>query len=411
MSYRIGNFINDSKAVILESSPADRFLKIFWLLGPFFLLIERTPGDVWLSTIALTFVLRSLIKRDFDFLKWFWVRSAIVFWFVCLVSASLSAYPIYALGETIAWARFPIFAMACVFWIATDKRIVYLMLLSVALAVLLMCCILTAEIVIDGFKTRLSWPYGDFVSGNFLAKAGIPAFVAAAALSLTQSGQSRYLPFLFIIFGLVFVVLTGERINSLILLCGTLLSAIVVSKNWLRLFHFLLAILGILTAVFWLNITAFQRFFEQFSAQLPIYDDSSYHNTMAPAFLALRESPFLGVGTASLRVSCADLVRLHPTMECGNHPHNYYLQLLGETGFLGFCSGVIFLCAVVWMCFNAGSQTPTNPIVKVAWVVPFGLFWPIASTADFFGQWNNIFMWSSVALAMSLSSNKRILHA
>lgn len=411
MLCQIGKFINDSKVVILESSPADRFFKIFWLLGPFFLLIERTPGDVWLSTIALTFVLRSLIKRDFDFLKWFWVRSAIVFWFVCLVSASLSAYPIYALGETIAWARFPIFAMACVFWIATDKRIIYLMLLSVALAVLLMCCILTAEIVIDGFKTRLSWPYGDLVSGNFLAKAGIPAFVVAAALSLTQSGQSRYLPFLFIIVGLAFVVLTGERINSLILLCGILLSAIIVSKDWLRLFKFLFAILGILTAVFWLNIATFQRFFEEFAAQLPIYSDSSYHNTMAPAFLALRENPFFGVGTASLRVSCADLVRLHPTMECGNHPHNYYLQLLGETGFLGFGSGVIFLCAVVWMCFKTGSQTPTNPIVKVAWVVPFGLFWPIASTADFFGQWNNIFMWSSVALAMSLSSNKRIRHA
>ena len=411
MSDQISKFIDDSKAAILELSPADRFLKIFWLLGPFFLLIERTPGDVWLSTIALTFVFRSLIKGDFDFLKWFWVRSAFVFWFVCLVSASLSAYPSYALGETIAWVRFPLFAMACVFWIAIDKRIIYLMLLSVALAVLLMCCILTAEIVIEGFKTRLSWPYGDLVSGNFLAKAGMPAFVAAAALSLTQTGPSRYLPFLFIIVGLVFVVLTGERINSLILFCGTLLSAVVVSKNWLRLAKFSFAIVGMLIAVFWLNMATFQRFFVGFAAQLPIYEDSSYYNTMAPAFLALRESPLFGVGTASLRVLCADFVRLHPTMECGNHPHNYYLQLLGETGVLGFGSGVIFLCAVVWMCFKTGSQTPINPIVKVAWVVPFGLFWPIASTADFFGQWNNIFMWSSIALAMSLSSNKRILHA
>lgn len=411
MSQQINKFIDDSKIAILELSPADRFLKIFWLLGPFFLLIERTPGDVWLSTLALIFVLRSMIKRDFDFLKWFWVRSAFVFWFVCLVSASLSAVPGYALGEAIAWVRFPLFAMACVFWLATDKRIIYLMLLSVAMAVLLMCCILTAEIAIEGFKSRLSWPYGDFVSGNFLAKAGMPAFVAAAALLVTQSGQSRYLLFLFIVVGLISVVLSGERINSLILLCGTLLSAVVVSKNWLQLLKFLFVIVGVLIGVFWLNENMFQRFFVSFAAQLPIYEHSSYYNTMAPSFLALKESPAFGVGTASLRVLCVDLVRLHPTMECGNHPHNYYLQLLGETGVMGFVSGVIFLSAVVCKCFKSGSQNTVNPVVKVAWVVPFGLFWPIASTADFFGQWNNIFMWSSIALAMSLSSNERTPYA
>ena len=30
-----------------------------------------------------------------------------------------------------------------------------------------------------------------------------------------------------------------------------------------------------------------------------------------------------------------------------------------------------------------------------------GLFWPIASMADFFGQWNNIFMWSAIAIALA----------
>ena len=30
-----------------------------------------------------------------------------------------------------------------------------------------------------------------------------------------------------------------------------------------------------------------------------------------------------------------------------------------------------------------------------------GMFWPITTTADFFGQWNNIFMWSAVAIALA----------
>ena len=33
---------------------------IFWLLGPFILLIERSPADIWLSILALAFVVRSI---------------------------------------------------------------------------------------------------------------------------------------------------------------------------------------------------------------------------------------------------------------------------------------------------------------------------------------------------------------
>ena len=34
----------------------ERGFHIFWLLGPFILLIERTPADIWLSILALAFV-------------------------------------------------------------------------------------------------------------------------------------------------------------------------------------------------------------------------------------------------------------------------------------------------------------------------------------------------------------------
>ena len=31
---------------------------VFWLLGPFILLIERSPADIWLSFLAIAFVIR-----------------------------------------------------------------------------------------------------------------------------------------------------------------------------------------------------------------------------------------------------------------------------------------------------------------------------------------------------------------
>ena len=37
---------------------------IFWLLGPFILLIERSPADIWLSVLVIAFVIRSIFNPD-----------------------------------------------------------------------------------------------------------------------------------------------------------------------------------------------------------------------------------------------------------------------------------------------------------------------------------------------------------
>ena len=52
---------------------------IFWLLGPFILLIERSPADAWLSVLALAFAVRSPCQRDGAWLSHGWVRAAFVF--------------------------------------------------------------------------------------------------------------------------------------------------------------------------------------------------------------------------------------------------------------------------------------------------------------------------------------------
>ena len=54
-----------------------------------------------------------------------------------------------------------------------------------------------------------------------------------------------------------------------------------------------------------------------------------------------------------------------------------------------------------WAAFAGWRQNRANVVAATAFVVPFGLFFPIQSTADFFGQWNNIFMWSAIALALA----------
>ena len=146
------------------------------------------------------------------------------------------------------------------------------------------------------------------------------------------------------------------------------------------------------------------RFVTTFVDQLPTGEHSAYYRAMLPAIWAFEQSPLLGIGTANFRNLCPELVVLAPQFECHPHPHNYYVQMLGETGIIGFIFGIIFLWSIFWTCFSAGMKQRDDVVLGTAWVVPFALFWPITSSADFFGQWNNIFMWSSVALALATTN-------
>ena len=55
----------ETREALVSVSGWDRAAHIFWLLGPFILLVERSPADIWLSVIALSFAGRSLLRRGF----------------------------------------------------------------------------------------------------------------------------------------------------------------------------------------------------------------------------------------------------------------------------------------------------------------------------------------------------------
>ena len=41
------------------------------------------------------------------------------------------------------------------------------------------------------------------------------------------------------------------------------------------------------------------------------------------------------------------------------------------------------------------------PMLGTAFVIPFGIFFPIQQFGSFFGQWGNLFIWFAIAFALS----------
>ena len=271
-------------------APAERAARIFWLLGPFILLIERSPADIWVSVLALWFVGRSIARRDGAWLRIFWVSN--LFWGVCLLSAVLSPLPAYSLGETFAWFRFPLFAMASVFWLGTDRRMVYAMLISMALGMLCMCGILLAEIVIVGAqKGRLTWPYGDMVPGNYLAKVGLAPFVVSVSLALSVRNRLAAALAAFVLGPIYFSVLTGERISLLIRVCSGALAMFSWRPRPLRLVLVIVVVLASVTSVLVLRPNIKERYIDAFAL-------TTRKAPITSCRMRRRHFPVLGVGLA-----------------------------------------------------------------------------------------------------------------
>ena len=396
------HFWHDMCDALASKTNWDRGLTIFWLLGPFILLIERTPADAWLSILVMAFIVRSIVQRDGSWLSYFWVRAAFIFWGICLLSALLSTNISYAFGEAFVWFRFPLFAMATCFWLARDKRLLYAMLFSTAFGLIVMCGILCAEILIEGQKGgRLTWPYGDLVPGNYVAKVGMPAFLIMVALAVSVKGRIAAISGFVALISIIISVMTGERINFLIRACGGMLAGLVWRPDWRRYLGLVVAELLAIVLMFSLLPSVASRYTDQFIAGATNLASSPWLKTLNGGWVVAQENLLTGIGVGNYRFMSHELLASIDLGRPDNHPHNYYIQLLAETGILGLVMGIIFLWSIVFTCLWAAIRDRRNVVLATAWVIPFGLFWPIATTADFFGQWNNIFMWSAVALALA----------
>ena len=95
---------------------------------------------------------------------------------------------------------------------------------------------------------------------------------------------------------------------------------------------------------------------------------------------------------------------------CGNHPHNFYIQIFAETGLIGLILASLMFFQIIKICYRERKIYPNNFYSSTAFVIPFTIFFPIQNTNSFFGQWGNLFIWFSVAFAISYVQGFRKEH-
>ena len=384
----------------------ERSMIIMWLLGPFIYLIERSPADAWLSILAIIFLFRSFVKSDWEWVNQLWFKFAIALWITGLISATLSSDTYYTFTQGFVWIRFPLYAVAVQTWLAKDRDIRILMLISMCFGMLLMCCILFAETIIEP-KIRLSWPYGDLVPGGYLAKVSLPLFCILVAVAVNKTSKISGYYGLIGLFSLIMLVLTGERTNSILRACAGMMAAFFWKPKYFSLLLLIvveiLAVLVLLSAKPEIGI----RFTKTFYESLPMVNANSGHfGTWRSGIQQGLDTPIIGVGPSGTRKTCQFLPPQSPTWLpgknlCANHPHNFYIQLFAETGVIGLIFGIGMILSIIITCYKDRKENFNCPMIGTAFVIPFGIFFPIQQFGSFFGQWGNLFIWFAIAFALS----------
>ena len=401
----------------IKNSPKfDKYLIYFWLLGPFLYLIERTPADIWLSFIAIAFLIHSFIKNDWSWANQLWFRLVMFFWLICIISSMLSSNPTFSLGHSIVWIRFPIYAVAIQTWLAKDRDNRIIMLLSILIGFIIMCFILLSEILYNSFYLstnyeRLSWPYGDFIPGAYLAKISILIICIFFCVGLKKINKNKSILFVISIFGPLFIFFTGERMHLIICLSTVLLATILWNSKIKNLFAliillFVIIISGILKPDF------YKRFTSDFIKSIPIlnFHDNEYWGAWRGGLQQGLDTPIIGVGPAMTRLTCQDLKPqkmewLPGSNYCGNHPHNYYIQLFAETGLIGLIAGFSMFLGIIYTVYKARETNKECPMALLYFIIPIIIFFPFQQTGNFFGQWGNLFIWFCISFCIAQNQN------
>jgi O-antigen ligase len=233
----------------------------------------------------------------------------------------------------------------------------------------------------------------------------------------------NYSFFLLSILVFITVFLSGERtsfffISLFLFLCFFLLNGIKLETKILMSVLFLFSIVTITIY----NEKIRVRMFLDDNNKLEISKDKviiftpQHTGHYKVAYKMFVTKPFLGHGPRMFRVLCSDdkFNNNENKSGCASHPHNNYLQLLAETGILGFLFLIICLFYIVYSIFsifikNFFSKNKNLNNYQISLILTlFITLWPFSPSGNFFNNWLTIIYTFPLAFYISefYSKNK-----
>ena len=380
----------------------------FLIWGPFF-------PDLIVSVSALFFLYYVFKNKDFYY---FFKTPLILFFIFCIYCILLSIFVaediFLSFESSLFYFRIGVFS--CFIWYVIDKN---KSIFNYFYYALISCF---SVLVIDGYiqfftgenifgyklaiTAQISSLFVDeFIMGSYLSRL-FPLLFALFLVKKKMKYEIYFIALLFILVD-VLIYMSGERAAFFFLNLSTIFIIILIKEyQKFRLFTFIVSIICI--TVLSINSSKYSDRMFKNPAQIMGFTESSIdfsesreHTIFTPthdslirtAYNMFKGQPIVGHGPKMFRIKCKNKEYAIGISPCMTHPHNFYVQLLAETGITGF----LFLFSALGYVFYVSLRQlksiifkQKRPLTDYQVCLLAGILisvWPLSPNGNFFNNW------------------------
>jgi O-antigen ligase len=254
----------------------------------------------------------------------------------------------------------------------------------------------------------------DVKLGAYLARVYLFIFLFFYLFLNEKLLNTIYLNLLNFLF-VIIILHTGERTSFFIFILNFLLINLFSKNYFLRKIIFLIIVVVTSVVIIATINDVKTRYIDNTIKQLKESKSNtqgynifstSHENHYKIAYKMFLDSKFFGQGPNSFRNLC-NLNKFHISEEgegCTTHPHNIYMQLLAETGLIGFSFLLIAFFYVYYAMISRLIKIVKKKLNfdnKVLFYVPLAVYlFPFIPTGSFFNSWVNIIVYLPVGFLL-----------
>ena len=375
----------------------------FLIWGPFF-------PDLIVSISALFFLYYVFKNKDFYF---FLNKPLIIFFIFCIYCVLLSLFvakdTMLSFESSLFYFRIGVFC--CFIWFIIEKN---KSILTYFYYVLILCFL---TLVIDGYfqyftgknllgfkliSVRVSSFFRDeLIMGSYLSRL-FPILFALFVVKKKIKFEIYFMAILFVLVEIL-IFMSGERTSFIFLNLSTLFIIILIKEYQIfRIITFIIAILSIsvlslnspnLSNRMFVSPAKNMNLINGSKAKALIFFTPAHDSLFRTAINMFKDQPIFGHGPKMFRIICNEEKYAVGISPCMTHPHNFYIQLLAETGIIGF---LFLFSAFAYVLYSAFNQLKSiimkkkRPLNDYQVCLLSGILisvWPLSPNGNFFNNW------------------------
>ena len=386
--------------------------------------------DFLLVISSIFFLYKIINKKKYYYFNNYFTKIFLLFYSVLILSSLLSDNFLLYLESSLFYFRYLFFSLAVYYCIENYKN--FLKKLSYSILATFIILIfdssiqwLTGQNILGWeiqFEARLTSLFGEeMILGSYLSRM-MPIFILCFMYNINYLSKINLLLIFilfFIILGIIFR--TGERVALGYMIMLLIYLIFLFRRNIFFFFASITSVIIISIFVISLNPIVKERMInitiKQITDEKKIYTISKFlpyseHHELhyITAIKMFIDKPILGHGPKLFRIKCKEDI-YYMENACATHPHNSYIQLLSETGLIGFSFIFLFFLYLLYKFLKYQFDTTNSNMYRYNSIVYLPILislFPFFPTGSFFNNWLNVIYY--LPLGILLWENKFFLN-